>query len=383
MSLETIHQALTEFGAAHHRIEQERYAVDELLDSQTAPAVYGFNTLLGHHDNREATVGDQEHLLDAHLVGPVSSFPSSWGKLLTRVKLAQLSHGGSGVHPDTYKRLELFLTFPDDQVWEGNWTSSYSCGDVVPGTWFVHNLRQHGVDAPHHRGDLIALINGSFVSTAAGLIVAQRFCELTAAALALIESVSHRRGIRGVQKSVTMRDVSPLRNLVETANITLIDALTNRLVNPSANPIFTFGKHTVPHSQSSFLDFTLTTALTQAAQTCSAAAAYVKGAVTELVSHDTPGATARVQPVKIIEALIREMSAFPSPSHFGLTESNGVEDVADLSLLAARTLASLLTRLEQVFDIACDVCGDAPVADVDPFPECVNAAKEVLPLLAI
>src|SRR5690606_7189042 len=98
-------------------------------------------------------------------------------------KLEQLHHGGSGIHGATYRAL-LDAAAPFTAPVRGGWTTSYGSGDVIPAAWLVHDLRT--TTAPgllRHPGDLIALINGSFVSTALGTAAVVGLVEQTGAFL--------------------------------------------------------------------------------------------------------------------------------------------------------------------------------------------------------
>lgn len=344
--------------AAVARSADERRAVERLMASPHAAPVYGFTTLLGHLDDASAAVSDQSALLRAHLVGPVASFPPSWGRLLASVKLTQLAHGGSGIHPDLHEQLRVTAADAGEDAWEGNWTTSYGSGDVVPGAWFAEGLRRRGRADLDHAGDLIALINGHFVSTSAGLVVADGFLALVGESLEAVQDAASRAGAAAVQHPVTLRDVGPLETVVRTSTTALLTALRDRMAGPSGNPLFDVRDgEAVAISQSSFLDFTLTGALTQALQACAQTGAYLKAVIGAATAADPHDASARVQPTKIAEALLREIGGFAVPTHFSLSESGSVEDVADLSLLTARLLAGALQRLDALLDLTASVTG--------------------------
>ncbi|MCV7194804.1 aromatic amino acid lyase [Mycolicibacterium brumae] len=383
-------QALLEAGSSSEAIDliaRERAAVNTLLDDPSCPPIYGFTTLLGHLDSTAALLSDQRQLLDAHLVGPVVEFPSAWGLLLNRVKLTQLSRGGSGIHPETHERLIALSGAPDSLSWSGNWMTSYGSGDVVPGAWFVEGLRNRGVIDLSHRGDLIALINGHFVSTAAGLVVSDHFSALTAESIDIIKSVSEAASPGRNQRPVTLRDITPITLQIERSVDNLFTALLDRLSTPSCNPIFRFSPEdpVTAHSQSSFLDYRLTGALSQAIQTSAQTGTYLKAAIHAATAADATDARARLQPTKIAEALLREIAAFSIPTHFSLQESRGVEDVADLSLVAARTLASVLDRLDSLLDLATSTV--APGSDrcrrSGPLGTAVKESQLLAPKLAL
>ncbi|WP_193128182.1 aromatic amino acid lyase [Gulosibacter sediminis] len=334
----------------------DRSRIDVLLSTDPTPPIYGFTTLLGHLDAVPATVNDQQRLLQAHLVGPTHAFPHSWGRLLLATKLSQLAHGQSGLHPDTHRALigAAQTAAQGGQQWIGNWTASYSSGDVVSGAWFVEALCTRYSVRLAHRGDLIALISGSFVSTAAALIVVDCFDRLSKRALALIRATTAMIPIpTGVQLPVTLRDLNPVTNFVDVALCGALRGLRDRLSRASGNPLFFANDgEFAARSQSSFLDFTLTGALTEAIQAIGALAAYVRAAIRYATANDADSPDARVQPAKIAQALVRDIGLTALPTEFALTESEGVEDVGDLSLATARQLATSLSRFERLLDLA-------------------------------
>lgn len=349
-----INQANT---AGHETIRRERAAIDEHINAVPTPFVYGFTTLLGHLDDEPMTPQAQAHLLDAHLVGPTRNLPAEFGRLLITVKLAQLASGGSGIHPDTADALRRALDSHAPDEWVGAFTASYGCGDVVPGAWFVHNLMTiHGLELTHP-GDLIALINGHFVSTAIGLIAADAYRRLIDRIHLTLDRTAAIAADATVQPSVTARDRQPLQRSLAAASGAIGESLRNRLITPSANPLF----HTVgtdnrtriaAHSQASFLDYTLTNAFTGALLGVGQIAATVKGSIKTFCDLRPNGSQARIQPVKVAHALISTLPEPVRPSDFTISESAGIEDAADHSLDAALRLIEACTITDDLIDIA-------------------------------
>lgn len=369
---------------SHTLIEYERAAVDRLLDGENGPRIYGFTTLLGHLDDQDSTVESQNKLLDAHLVGIPFELPPAWARLVLACKLAQLSAGGSGVHPSTFRRLtEIFGSGAEhDHPVSGAWTSSYGSGDVVPGAWFVDNLcRFHGLTLSRP-GDLITLINGNFISTAVALLVQSEFVRVAQESMQLLNSVddflaSSQAG-HSVQLSVTMRDLQPLQASLEHAVEQLSAALGNRLRTHSCNPRFLVSEsRTEYRSQSSFLDFTLTGALSVATQAAQQIAVYLKGSIRLRESLAAADEVAPIQPTKVAQALIAGLANSDplAPAGFAIAESNGVEDVCDLSLTSALNLLRATTGLKRVLSIAHSeaVLMGVPAEHVD-LPSCCEKA---------
>lgn len=365
---------------ATEKLADERRAIEEMLREQPELRVYGFNTLLGHLDNVEAVEDNQHLLLQAHLIGRTVPITGALPDLILSTKLEQLSHGGSGLHPDTFQQVLTAYLGPDAEV-IGAWSDSYSSGDVVPAAWWIEHLRTTHPDLRLHSGDLIALLNGNFISTAfalqaaEGLIgylagflgkaseivqpgrvgaLAERGDWLAELIAADLPSAAHllRAGAH-LQAPVSMRDMASYVGPIGTAVDTLRSAIGRRLSAFSGNPTFSAADGQMHHaSQSSFLDLNLTMALTSSIQLTH----FLMAAVQRFVQHVCDTRRNRrpldymrfVQPPKIASALLIEADAKHGtlPARFQLAESEGIEDQADLSLSIARSLAALVLLAE-------------------------------------
>lgn len=347
-------------SADEEMISQQRKSVTEYIMKEDSLPVYGFTTLLGHFDNRPIDIHSQNSLLDAHLVGEQESFPPEWGELLLLCKIRSLQAGGSGIHPETYSCLVKAYKNKDmnNHMWDGAWTSTYGSGDVVPASWFVKNLQDyHGLELKHP-GDLIALINGNFISTAFSIIGALQFNQTAYESLHLIEQVhAHHtdKGSRTVQLPVTMRDLSPIFHQVQYTLDNLSERIIERLNRPSGNPLFLDkGDGLRPYSQSSFLDFTLSSALLNAQHVCIQLGAYLKGSIhLRETTHTDDPATTPIQPTKIAQAHIYKIIQAVSSSSLGysISESNGIEDVCDLTVLNASGIIKSTQALQELIGL--------------------------------
>lgn len=361
--------------AAAARIEAEREAIEHHLADQRNVRVYGFNTLLGPLDDEPAREGYQVGLLDAHLVGHPVTAPTDLPRLATLVKICQLAKGGSGISGPTYARLVSHAF--DQPSSQGAWWHSYSSGDVVPAAWWVVSV--FGVEAVRDfaPGDLIALINGNFMSTAAALMVFQRGMDLLSTILChaaricappvVAESIpTPLRGVleeiattsipRSIQVPVSERDYGPLAAGAVVAMRTLVAAIESRLARPSGNPIFSFGDGKVaPRSQSSFLDVVGTMAL----ESMSTAVAFALCALQRFTERESLAGIMIsrdrmefVQPPKVSMAILQQgLAAASGPRIAPLAESGGVEDLADGSLNAARSALDLIDRGSEMVDL--------------------------------
>lgn len=369
--------------AARSYLAQQRSAVERLLIEHPDLPVYGFTTLLGHLDGSRAHPGAQDTLLQGHLVGKQFMITAEKMALLTATKVCQLAQGGSGIHPATYDHLlrSFGQRLPPAL---GAWHDSYGCGDVVPGAWWVNALHDSGTLPSLRKGDLIALINGNFVSTAeaveAGLeflAFVANFLELASELVSpnsdeLLDSASpigglarrletilseagQRRGeLLGLgpslrQRAVSERAIRSYTRPISTAVLQLGEAIDRRLGGPSANPLFLGnGSDIRPASQNSFLDLSLTMALASAVQVV----AYLMGATQRILQHhcdrhmsNNPTSAIRyVQPPKVAKAQLTRFLAAAGPIavDFSLAESSGIEDLCDRSLESAVRLRSLI-----------------------------------------
>lgn len=362
----------TDWTLRIERIRWEREEVEKLLEQGSSGRVYGFNTLLGHLDAQEASSADFGQLLDAHTVGPTSSCTRAFFTLVALCKIEQLHHGGTGIHPDTY--LELVGSIDRLRGDCQASTASYGSGDVVPAAWWVRDLVANRVFSGEHAGDLICLINGSFYSTAYAIDVSLELCEILADFLVRYSAVAVLPAISATlwslpaeltelfsqpsqalasQLPVSLRDAGPVLAAIISAIDQLGSSIEDRLSRPSGNPLFDFSSDRVTvQSQSSFLDFTMTFALTNAIQVSH----LVIGLTQRLLAHIDLGSddtVALVQPPKVAQAMVEfaQLHAGQLPMRFTGGDSLGVEDVRDLALASGQSLRELLGIAREQLDL--------------------------------
>ena len=375
-------------GAA--RVESERQSIDRLLTSNPVPQIYGFTTLLGHLDDHRASADDQWTLLDAHLVGTPTRQTAAFGRLLAACKIEQASHGGSGMSPAAFDALRDRAVDTQSDI-SGAWTASYGAGDVVPGAWLARDVVARRARKQFAAGDVIALINGHHISTAIALLAAARATHelaavsaetaiLTAASdpseadgtlhsddasRALITLARAEAGERAgvsdptAQAPISLRDARPLLEAALAPLRQTVAGVEARLSKPSANPRFT-GQPLRAHSQSGFLDLTLTHTLTALQQSLHLAAGLWQRFIvltTASAPSDDP-ARALVQPAKVAQAVVERMESMAVlPSRFTGTDSEGVEDVRDLSLHTALRVLELVDLCAELRSLASRVPG--------------------------
>ena len=340
--------------------------------------MYGFNTLLGHLDTVAAVEANQHLLHHAHLIGRTTPITGRLPDLILATKLEQLSHGGSGLHPATYRVVLDSFTGPCAEV-TGAWRASYSSGDVVPAAWWIQHLRVINPALRFRSGDLIALLNGNFVSTAFALHAVIRLVDYLAEFLVRATEIAQpgrvvapdrdwlTEAVRAdlpraggmpsdgdhVQPAVSVRDLATYFAPISTTVDALRTAIHARLSTFSGNPTFRYFGREIRHTSSaSFLDLNLSLALTSGIQLTHFCMAAIQRFTQHLCDTQTqlPALDYMhfVQPPKVSSALVVEAGAKHGtlPSRFQLAESEGIEDQADLSLSIAQSLADVV-RLAQ------------------------------------
>jgi hypothetical protein len=350
-------ESIAEWQGAESRIAADHEAVLRLLTERPDLPVYGFSTLLGHLDDVDGRDSSRD-LLRAHLLGPLTVLEGDVLRLISACKAEQLSHGGSGVSPDAYRVVRAAATETGPAA-EGSWTTSYGSGDVVPAAWWMATLLgRSGLD-PERPGEVIALINGTFVSTAATILAGARLADAAGRLLSALDAASGatlKAFPDGRQRPVSLRDPEPVVAAVTSALADLGAAADRRLAGPSANPLFEVeGAQARPRSQSSFLDYRATWALTAATQ----ATLLAIGAAQRIAEHVTRSRLAEspdpalVQPPKVLQAILERALVVGGalPGRFSGADSDGVEDLRDLSLISALRLLDLVADLEQALPV--------------------------------
>lgn len=385
-----------EWLKAQDRISSQRAMVDRHLSTTNRPHVYGFETFFGPLDSNRAPEESQLMLLKAHLQGRQGYIDGDTFAAITAVKLEQLSLGGTGVHPDTFRGVLKSMDLADSQ-YAGAWKDSYSSGDVVPASWWLKNILDHGRLPTLHQGDVIALINGNFVSTAMGVIALDSLTRYFAKFLAisacfvdpvparldggdlpmsLIEAIWHRTHVRpllasDVQRPVSVRDGRLYVRAVAACLNQMADALSERLDASSGNPLFVVQPdgELGSLSQASFLGFSLTQASTSAIQTLSlcmgAFQRFTQQKSDSLQSASMEPLQYAVQPPKVSQAILEgaRLRFGNLPLSFTGVESGGVEDVWDLSLTTTGMLKDFIAEANSQFEPIRDLNAGSEIAD--------------------
>lgn len=360
-------------------VARQRESVEGYL--ATGATVYGFSTLLGHLDNITAVSAEQANLLRGHLVGTPGELSEGDFRLLTAVKVQQLSLGGSGVSPATY---EALLEYVD--TWTGPamgaWESSYGSGDVVPGAWWANALFGTVAEAGAlPAGDLIALINGNFVSTARSIattIELQRVLTSFVQVAWTMGDTRHELNFDGdfevgppvwlesVQAPVSLRDPRPLLGNIRSMWGQLIDALWGDLNAASGNPLFTgFDDDVRDVSQSSFLNYELADALSRAITVLVRAGGQLQRYIEHLCLASAELVVGRekvkyVQPPKVATAVHADLSRTDTGlRQTYLATSEGIEDACDETLQLVGRATKAIAEVDELLALFGRVRDDA------------------------
>lgn len=369
------HAARSTWEGALPGISSQRDLVDQTLCKNPQTEIYGFTTLYGQLDRTGVSAVDQEWMLNAHTIGPETGLDGESLRLITAAKIEQLTHSFTGVSPGCFEALLGVVDHDRLPDGVGSWGASYGSGDVVPAAWWVAWLKDLDALPELLPGDLMALINGSFIAAGRSLEVLNKARTHLAEALTVLCSVSEpvsRRddvppcfaaviGSRPTsdlfrtppQLPVALRDLTPVILSAVRDWQRLIAAIDQRLANASGNPLFTTNDGTLAAvSNASFLDFGLADDLMGIHTTTRRCAHYLQRLLAHL-AHLAPTmmsakqAVQFIQPPKVVRALAERMSPGGDPV-LPLAESEGVEDIGDGALLACQRLDSALISMADI-----------------------------------
>ncbi len=360
------------------RIANERSAIEMAINS--GGDAYGFTSLLGPLDDLSAGEDYQDNLLRWHLIGRPSEIATRCGDWISAVKLQQLSLGGSGITPATFSALAD--RFAKGICYKIDLDASYSSADVVPASWWVQSV----FGDPCHlerQGDLIALINGNFVSIGLIAYATERLIEdlcgilasLSAAGLkgygatetqeAIVDMLHlEHAGNDRPQRSVLSRDCIPMVTGILADVSQAIKVICTALMHQSGNPLFRFDEDKVSAvSNSSFLDFSISSAAMSLAH-ATRLAARLLNKVISIVCTSAEERSSRdpkwIQYPKVtLGYCIAIEGGQVGPMQLTGEESGGVEDLWDTGLISTNCLLRQLDILDKELAVAFDCFGTA------------------------
>lgn len=346
-------------------VEKVRKGVDRYIDN--GGIAYGFSTLFGHLDNNRLLPKDQKALMQSHNIGVPEVISSEMMRSITTMKLCQLSHGKSGISPETY--MELISLFGNTQAGFIDMDASYGSGDVVPASWWARSM--FGTDEFDTPGDVMALINGNFVASGVLLHHRRELRFLIDAAIHLIDRSCSVLGVSSVQLPVSTRDTLPLKHLVDSAFVEIDETLVKSANSASNNPVFSLcdeGRNIEVTSNSSFLNFDLSSTLHTLSYCILMSSAYMRSAtlhlsvLSEKVAKLTSEKVLFVQYPKISKSYYDKMASLldMSPS-YAQSESFGVEDIADNNLMKISLIEKSIPLFRKQLSILDKICGHMEV----------------------
>lgn len=364
---------------ATERIRREREAVEAYL-RDGGDRVYGFTTPPGNLDGREC---DGAELLRAHIPDPSS--PRRVNpvvlRLIAAVKAHHMSHGGTGVSEDVYRRIRDVArgaaplpTLAHDPLS----IPSYGSGDVAcAAAWALAALGDI-----HDAGDVIAAINGNHIALATAIILAVETATDAA------DLAAEARFVTGgefpmrpgdAQLPVSVRDATPVLDSARFALDTLATAIERALVAPSGNPLFTISDDASvnPRFTSSFLTFPLAQAARVVAYHHRTAMRYRVRWIThacaalEAVADAGVAAARFLWPPKV--ARDTEATVPAPPTTPAIAESGGVEDICDGAMMHLRHASTVLAASRDTRDMLLRVLLDAPPSDNPARDDAIDA----------
>lgn len=348
-SLRNSSELIQVYSSACEALTYERRAVERFLDE--GGHAYGFSSYVGHMDSRDRVPGLDGELLKSHDIGLLSPIDIDESFAIRLVKVHQLACGGSGISTSAFDELLRKDSRSLERV-ELDLDASYGCGDVsIASSW----VRQIFGDSFREAGDVIALINGQFISSALALAVRPKMHFLVDRVIDLLDRLrklqSHWSG-NSTQTSVSLRDLEPLYGQVSRALIDFDVALWRSIDRGAFNPRFEFigegsGMSARPVSNSSFMNFELADALSKVLRMFAVVGSYVSGAIhtccylAEKRWDQVNDLFFLLQPPKVATSYcnILELKSSIVP-RVSVNESYGIEDVCDGSLALVNVVKS-------------------------------------------
>lgn len=161
---------MSEWDKAKKKIVIEYDRLLATISSETPPFIYGVTSLVGHMDSIKLAPKEimafQKELINNHNLDIGFDYYNGWeNKCILFAKIQNYSKGGSACSVELYESL-LNAYFNEDVELKIPKRSSYSCGDVIPGSFFakaiIENMESKGQEIKIKDG--ISLINGNYIS---------------------------------------------------------------------------------------------------------------------------------------------------------------------------------------------------------------------------
>ncbi|MBS3805691.1 MAG: aromatic amino acid lyase [Oleiphilaceae bacterium] len=371
-------------------------SLSKLIHSETPPAIYGANRLVGHLDGTELEAEDiarfQLHLIESHRIGG-PPWMSDWQvRCVTYAKLAALNSGGSTISRPLYKQI-LRCATADDFAPSLPVNASYSAGDVIPAAHWAHGVINHENYLQQQSLDIkegLSLINGTFVHLGQALSLLPRVERLVANSLGLSRLfaditgcgplASHWRAVDPTdgplaacwrflghsqtpdgdrQESVSVRAAPQLADALISALRQFAGELDTHINRPADNPLIS--DHPLAAiSQASFLAPRLTVATAGLIETLMLTgwgnvqraqyllSGYVPGIPAQAVEPDRPLGLIQVPKRMMAELETLRLNTGRRAFASGGATSEGIEDLWSHGMAANRQLETALEAAESI-----------------------------------
>lgn len=421
-------------GALKRSRVEEFSSIESALGQQDV-TIYGTNTAVGEADGRvlsdESGAGFQVDLIENHAAAADSRDERASplvGRLAIAAKVEQAHRGGTGLSEPLYQRLLSCIVDSGFAPLIPLDSSSYSCGDVVPGASLARavldGMQESDLARLLYPGGGLALINGTHIQSAASLdvlslmssvgVLARRSAHLAlrahgvgrseAEAWVAVLRESEAPVIEGYvktdppdlptparQRPVSVRAIPSTMEALTLSRERLIKAVELSL-RPSGNPLFAkrSGQFTSV-SQATFLDLPLTLAVADVTASVLslgwASERRLQHASTALLNARPSDGLGLMQYAKVATAILERARAACSrrPFSAGGETASGIEDFWTFGLQECLWARTALEAVEQVLlreasatMVLCWISGTTPIptglAD-SPMHEAVRAAE--------
>ena len=274
--------------ASRDRIKCERSFFLSLL-AQPSSRMYGANTRVGHRDTEVLSEAEIQKFntdfLSSHTIGVEPWYSKYETACINYAKAYSLAAGGTGI---SLKLYDIILRALNDVRFTPKIPkdSSYSCGDVIPGSHWADSVLQYagnndGYDAGP--GEVMALVNGSFIHVGYSISLVRKisfiwilFLETTKLNNILVGAnksnfytplVRHKSELLRQylekyvgskyseyerQNPISIRSTPQLLDSLTDSTYGFLLEIDNLIELPSSNPLY-FADFEFPLSQSSFL----------------------------------------------------------------------------------------------------------------------------------
>lgn len=266
-------------------IKEERH-LHYLLEK--GEVIYGANTLVGHKDEHKLTSEEfaemQEYLINNHCLPSDDYFSSFESRCIGFVKAHHISLGHTGISYELFEEIKKALSKESFKPLIPK-TSSYSCGDVIPGAHWSKSLLSQIRKTKQYKlkpKEGISLINGCFVHLGYGVALLKELesfwyiylfnsqlntylslanptnynseisKNVNDAVTTMLSFIKTKNTNKSVQDPVSLRSFPQISGAVYQTLLNYLDALDKALSRPSDNPLISL-KEGNALSQGSFV----------------------------------------------------------------------------------------------------------------------------------